>query len=316
MKKGTAVSGQMTMLGGGGGRRGRRQGEVALEILHTFAGRPFQPLVDGCLDQPQPQVRHRLVDRTGQPPGPPAAEHGQQRQSCGDAGPGAARRGVAVGQGGRQRSDQHRHQRQTVNAEERHALQNRQHPDPAIADQVPREAGEDMAAQPFPQAPAGGEQQRPRQPGAEAAAAQQVEAQGGAAAEHRQQDRQADRRQRQGPPESFDVGEQRSADPVESQQVMAEAEEPADREGALFRPDAVQQPDQPGKRHQQHRQQIGRRQRQRGESAQSHRGDHPAPSGQRGQPRGDAAQPGRDGQGVGGGQGGNSGSGKGRRGHR
>ena len=119
--------------------------------------------------------------------------------------------------------DEHRPQRQAVDAEQRRRLHQRQRRGQRIAENVPRETGQDMSAQPFGHARARGETSRRASP-----AGQQARASSGGGRENSARPAGRQRhRERQQPGELLGLDEKRFADPEQTEEEIAKAEPPA-----------------------------------------------------------------------------------------
>ncbi len=191
----------------------------------------------------------------------------------------------------RQRCRQHGEEAQPVDADRGRRLEHEQAAGkiagPGIADEIPREAREDVAAQIFRHRPPRDEDEDARRAADIEAVARDMARQQRERGEDREPGRHAEHGERQEPAELRDIDEQRRGDPVKSGDEEAEAEAPAEREGRARVGAAVLEPDEARERDEKRGREIERRQRRRGKRAQEDRREMPRPSFEPGGDEGD-----------------------------
>ncbi len=147
-----------------------------------------------------------------------------------------------------------------------------------------------MAADPFGRAPGDGKGKHPRSRRQTQKTGRNVDGKERQSDIERQQCRQARDRERDEPPELGDVDEERTGDPIEAGDEKAEPEGAAESKRRERRSTAVVEPQQPGERHHQHRDEVDGRQRRRGRGAQQHGEPVASPTAESSHPGRQAAQ--------------------------
>ena len=192
-----------------------------------------------------------------------AAGPKRRDEAGGGDGAGPAAHPATVGERRRQRRGEHRDEAQTGAAGQRGELDHVVGYRPAVADQVPREAGEQAATQPFGDDPGGGQAKdardtRPAQPRRQCS-------EPGGDAEHRPGAEHREGNQRREP---LGLDQHGVSEPVEPAGEVADAEPPAGGEGGAARRRGVDQPDQTDEGDDEQRQDVERRQGERRQGAE------------------------------------------------
>ncbi len=227
---------------------------------------------------------HGRVGTAGKPHGAEAEMGEKQNRRGGErdaAGP--AIRGVLGDEQDRRGEDEAGGERQSPQADERGRLHHQRHRGQRIANCVPREAGEQMPAQPFGNRHCHREDEHPRP-----AVGPEEAGKGGAEGpEQRQTGRQDDHGKGHQPAEDVRLDEEGGADPPQAGQEEAEAEapaddrrrhQPADEARPFRRGGAIDQPDKDREGQPEDRKGIKGRKRQRRKRAGGERDGEAAPA--------------------------------------
>ncbi len=207
-----AIDGQLHMVG---------------EPLVAHLRPPFVLLRHVALHQAQPDARHLLQLRVGQADRAAGPDHAKQRRADRDWPP--ARPPAGLEQHRRQGAQRHRHEAQAVDAGSSTELADRVRARPDIAGEVPGKAAEQALAQRLGHDPGDrqgeccGARAAPAVQHGEPGRERRIERHAGAQRHHRRERERA---------EALGIGEERDRDPVQSDQKIAEAEPPAERERA------------------------------------------------------------------------------------